>query len=79
MRGCSAVCTLRESHARGGSGARVAGTRDVFHTVEAAAGTATGPALASVGGAATAPPAIRGLFTEELFSLETLVVVESDE
>ena len=65
---CSAVCTLRvESHARGGSGARVAGTRDVFHTVATAAGTATGPALASVGGAATAPPAIRGLFTEELF------------
>ena len=53
---CSALRTI------GGSCARAdfrAGTRDELRTSRAAAGGAIGPAVASVGGAAIAPRAIR--------------------
>ena len=60
---CSALCTIGASRARAGSGARMAGIRDELRTSRVMAGAAHGPAVASVGGAAIAPRAIRGLFT----------------
>ena len=64
---CSALCTIGASHARAGSGARMAGIRDELRTSRVMAGAALGPAVASVGGAAIAPRAIRGLFTAEVY------------
>ena len=57
---CSALCTIGASHARAGSGARISGIRDELRTSRVVAGGAIGPAVASVGGAAIAPRAIRG-------------------
>ena len=64
---CSALCTIGASRARAGSGARMAGIRDELRTSRVVrwrgAPSRIGPAVASVGGAAIAPRAIRGLFT----------------
>ena len=56
---CSALRTIGASRARAGSGARKAGIRDELQTSRVVAGGAIGPAVASVGGAAIAPRAIR--------------------
>ena len=53
----------------------MAGIRDELRTSRVMAGAALGPAVASVGGAAIAPRAIRGLFTEVV--IRTLHIVVS--
>ena len=65
---CSALCTIGASRARAGSGARMAGIRDELRTSRPAAGAAIGPAVASVGGAAIAPRAIR-VCSQRLFTV----------
>ena len=50
----------------------MAGIRDELRTSRVMAGAAHGPAVASVGGAAIAPRAIRGLFTAAFLAIYKL-------